>query len=115
MAAGISYFQARGNLDFTQGDPDRQARESARVVNLINSGRLNCSASITLAANAATTVIQDVRLSIQSAILLMPTTAHAAAEIASGNLWIVCAAGTATLNHTNNAQTDRTFTVVLLG
>lgn len=111
--AGITYFNARGSVDITQGDQDRQLRNLADTVNRMNRGQFNCSASLNLTANAATTVIKDARLSIQTAILFMPTTADAAAEVP--NIWVVCAAGTATIHHSNAASVDRTYTIAMIG
>ena len=49
-------------------------------------------------------------------VFLFPKTAHAAAELAAGGCYVsAVAAGTFTLTHANNAQTDRTFAYVCLG
>lgn len=63
--------------------------------------------TVTLTANQATTTLDDARISPEACIVLMPTTANAKAEgipyqTALGD-------GTATLNHANNAQTDRDY------
>jgi hypothetical protein len=88
----------------------------AGALNGVQQGRLNIGASITLTANQATTVISDPRLHTASILLFMPTTANAAAEIGAGGLYVSAqAAGSATVTHANNAQTDRTFRVALLG
>ena len=70
--------------------------------------------SVTLTASSATTTVSDLRAGQDSVILFMPRTANAAAAI--GGLY-VSARGkqTFTLTHANNAQTDRTFSYVVLG
>lgn len=93
---------------------DRQhRRQIAQTMNQMQNGRLNCGGVLTLNANAATTTITDARISLQSAILLAPVTAHAAAELPT--LFTTCANGVATVNHTNNAQTDRVFQAAIVG
>ena len=91
-------------------------RAVASVVNRMNQGKLNCTGSVTLAANQATTTLNDPRLAGGTVILLMPLTANAAAEIGAGTLFVTGRAkGAATLNHANNAQTDRSFDYVVIG
>src|SRR5712664_1006811 len=85
-------------------------REIAERVNGILRGHLNAVSTVTLTANAATTTFADPRLSASSFIAFMPTTANAAAAL--GGLWVSGQTkGACTLNHTNNAQTDRAFSV----
>lgn len=67
--------------------------------------------SVTLTANSATTTLTDPRIGINSAVLLIPTTANAAAEAP----YIAVTAGSCTINHANNAQTDRTFRYAIVG
>ncbi len=74
--------------------------------------------SITLTANAATTVLTfaDGCLSATSILSLFPTTANAAAAIATTyesarNVLL----NTLTLTHANNAQVDKTFRYSLNG
>lgn len=82
------------------------------VIGLMN-GKANNVGSVTLTANTATTVLVDRRGTAQSVYHLMPTTANAKAE---GHPWISARSKqTVTLNHANNAQTDRTYDYVLVG
>lgn len=77
-------------------------------------GKMNCVGDVTLDANSATTTLSDRRIGPESYIGFMPTTANAAAEI--DTLYVTARGdGSCTLNHTNNAQTDRTFTYVVIG
>lgn len=82
-----------------------------RVVDTVNNaqrGKINVTLDVTLAPNTTTTTIIDPRISAFSAILFCPTTANAAAELASGHLFVSARqSGQATLTHTDNAQTDR--------
>ena len=90
------------------------------VVNNIMQGRTNNYGTVTLAANAATTVITFAagRLSSNTTFLLFPTTANAAVDIGAGTLYEsarAVASNTLTLTHANNASVDRTFRYALIG
>ena len=89
-------------------------QDSARVINSLLLGKTNNVSSITLTANSATTTITDPRLTYASFIGLTATTANAA--VATANVYVSARGdGTATLTHTNNAQTDRTFAMLIVG
>ena len=75
-------------------DETQHRREIARSLNLVMSGRDNSSMSLTL--DGATTTVFDPRISVQTAITLMPTSAAAAAALPS--LWIVCTKGEAVIH-----------------
>ena len=95
-------------------DDAEHRRRVAEVLNRAMLGKLNCTGTVTLTASAATTTLNDRRISAQSVILFMPTTANAATEIAT----MYVSARTqysATIAHANNAQTDRTFGYVVIG
>src|SRR5262249_25520693 len=99
-------------LPVTGGD----ARQVAAVVNRLSQGKLNCSGFVTLAFGAASTAVSDPRATAASIVLLMPTTANAAAEMGNGTLYVAARAkGTFTLAHANNAQADRTFGYAVIG
>lgn len=90
--------------------------EARRTVNRILQGKTNNfgQSTLTLTANSATTTLSDVRIGINTVILLQPTTANAAA--ATANVYFGTPGdGTVTVNHANNAQTDRTFKYVVIG
>lgn len=81
-------------------------------------GKIECVAEITLTANAASSVLSDIRISKQSVLAFHPRTANAAAELAAGTMYVTDAnmgSGTATITHANNAQTDRDFRVAIIG
>lgn len=93
-------------------------RQLATKLNQVNQGKFNCTIEVTLKASSTTTTITDVRISPFSVILWMPVTAHAAAEIAAGGLYIpesTMLNGSAVIQHANNAQTDRSFRVGIFG
>lgn len=95
-------------------DEARHRREIAGVLNNALQGKLNNTGSLTLAAGAATTTLTDKRIGANSVILIMPTTAHAAAELAT-LYFTAFVKGSCTVNHANNAQVDRTFKYAVLG
>jgi len=84
-----------------------------KAINRAIAGKLNCTGTVTLTASAASTAITDNNCSAASTVLLQPTTAHAAAELATA--YIVAADGSFTVNHANNGQTDRVFNYAILG
>jgi hypothetical protein len=104
----------------TGADEKEHRRRLAKGINGLLAGKMNAVTTVTLAAGVATTTLTDARITINSFIGLMPTTANAATALATtyisnrmssnGNV-----AGNATITHANNAQTDRTFTVLIIG
>ncbi len=93
-------------------------RLSVEVLNNAMQGKLNNTGQVTLAASVATTTVTDSRIGVDTKLILVPTTANAAAEVGAGGLFQTYPNVTkeqAVLNHANNAQTDRTFRFVLLG
>src|SRR5215472_9338815 len=84
-------------------------RRIAQTVNQLVRGKLNASLGVTLAANSATTTLTDPRIGAFSAVEFVPQTLNAAAELASGNLYVsnlssgaAGAGGSCTINHSNN-------------
>lgn len=91
-------------------------RKIAETANLAMDGKINATGSVTLAANAATTTLSDVRIGRMTKVILVPTTANAAAALATTYMTAPNAnTGAAVINHANNAQTDKTFGYALLG
>lgn len=90
----------------------------ADKINQMNQGKINVTLDITLTASAAHTTVTDPRIGITSNILWTPTSAHAAAEIAAGGMDLdltTLKSGSVNINHANNAQTDRTFRLTIIG
>lgn len=91
-----------------------QLRRIVLAVNNILRGKTNNTGTVTLTANSATSTLTDIRIGINSVILLQPTTANAAGALAT-TYFGTAGDGTVTINHANNAQTDRTFSYTLTG
>lgn len=87
------------------------------LFNQMLSGKLNATyPSFTLDANAAQTTLTDYRIGGSTVVLFVPKTANAAAEIGAGTLILgEPVSGGVNVGHANNAQTDRTFDLVLIG
>lgn len=92
-----------------------------KVTQALNSmlrGHLNTGGLFTLTANAASSTMTDDRLSVDSTVILIPTTANAAAELGNGTLYMSETGrvnGSITITHANNAQTDRTYRICIIG
>lgn len=87
-------------------------RTIVAVIRALIRGGSNATGMFTLAANQSTTVVTDVNCQNGRHVWFSPATAHAAAEIAAGGMYIAAAdivAGQFTVHHANNAQADRTF------
>lgn len=78
-------------------------------------GKFDCTKSVTLTIGAASTTVSDYRFSPQSFVWGMPTTANASAEIGAGTIYFTPTDGSCLIMHANNANADRTFTLVILG
>lgn len=87
----------------------------ATIIQLVQ-GRNNAVGTVTLTANATTTVVAAVNCATGSAPLLTPLTAHASAEDAAGGRYVsTIANGSFTVTHASNAQTDRTYAWAAIG
>lgn len=92
------------------------AREMARVVNRLNSGKINATTSITLTSGTASSVLTYPLITSESFIDFMPTTANAAAELAAGTMYVGSqTTESATITHANAGSGDRTFRVLIIG
>lgn len=91
------------------------ARKIALVVNEVLAGKSNNGFAVTLAANATETVVERARVTGESRVVLMPTSASGAAALGTGNLWAETAQGRITLHHDSDAATDRTFDAIIVG
>ena len=95
-------------------DEAAHRREIAAVLNGAMQGKLNNTGVLTQTANAATTTLTDPRIGANSVILIMPTTANAAAAL-SVTYFTTFVDGSCVVNHANNAQVDRTFRYGVIG
>src|SRR3990167_2883115 len=90
--------------------------EVAGIVNSLRDGKINSTGTVTLTANAATTTLSDRRIGRTTKVVLVPTTANAAAAFATTYpTYPNASTEAAVINHANNAQTDKTFAYVLHG
>jgi len=110
-----TYSPGRPLVQEDMADADQHRRQIARVVNLAMRGQTNNGLTLTLDPGVATTTITDARISLQTAVLMMPATASAATEIGNGTLWVVPVAGSAVVHHANSGVADRVFAVALVG
>jgi hypothetical protein len=95
---------------------EKDLKKFALAIQQLGEGRSNAVGSLTLAASATSTTVAARNCGAGSVVLLSPRTAHAAAELAAGTLYVgAVALGSFTLAHANNAQTDRSFGYVCLG
>lgn len=102
---------------FTGNVPSWIQRAYTVIDNLLL-GKTNNVTTLTLTANAASTTLTDPRISFQSVITLVATTANAAAELGNGTIYQLTAGrvnGSRVFTHNNNAQVDRTFDVTIVG
>ena len=106
---------SRPRVPLTSSAEATHRQQIASRVNAILSGQIDATLQVNLAPSVAVTVISDGRISVQTCAVAAPLTAHAAAEVAAGGLWWVPTAGTLTIHHANNAQTDRSFMFALIG
>ena len=86
---------------------------STSLNNTIN-GKLNSTGSITLTASATSTTLTDARISGNSVILFMPTTANG--RTALNTLHVSARAdGSATLTHASSGNTDQNLSYCVIG
>ena len=70
--------------------------------------------TLTLTANSATTTYNNIHITDNSKVYLFPTTTKAAVDMGSATgVWVTVVAGTATINHPNNAETTKTFNYLI--
>jgi hypothetical protein len=93
---------------------EKDLRKFAIAIQAALNGRSNAGGSVTLTASAGSTTVSAPNCSQQSKVLLFPTTANAAAALATTYISAV-ARGSFTITHANNAQADKTFFYVCLG
>lgn len=93
---------------------EKDLTKFAFALNQLAEGRSNAVGTCTLTANAASTAVTAINCGSGSVVLLMPKTANAAAALATTYIATV-SAGSFTITHANNAQSDKTFGYVCLG
>lgn len=93
-------------------------KDIADIITAMQRGRHNNVGTVTLTANSATTTLTDARIAADSAVIIVPTTANASAEIGNGTIFISESNrvnGSIVITHANNAQADRTYRFAIMG
>lgn len=98
---------------FWEGPDEEQIRKITLIQREMLAGKTNNYFDVTLAANASETIIDRERVNIDSKVSLTPTSATAAAALAS--LWVSVSFGRITIHHDSNAATDRIFACTVIG
>ncbi len=101
-------------VPFRHHSVEEWLRIVAEAVRGIQEGKIGSNSTVTLAASAGTTVVTDRRVGKDSVILFMPTTANAVAETMYVSA-IAPRSNQFTITHTNNSQTDRSYSYIVLG
>ncbi len=77
-------------------------------------GQTRNKGTVTLAAGATSTTVQDARYQSGQEVQLFPKTAHAAAVVASTYI-SAQNAGNFVITHSNTADVDKTFSYIFIG
>lgn len=90
-------------------------REISQAIKDLTEGRSNAVGTVTLTAGATSTVVSKQTINANAGVFLSPTTANAAAALATTYVNVTAGGGSFTITHANNAQTDRTFVYLVNG
>lgn len=93
-------------------------QDALRAISQLGAGRSNAVGTVTLTASVTSTTVLDQNCATGSTIVPVQATAHAAAEIGNGTLFIPVATivnGSFVIQHASNTQTDRTFRYAIYG
>jgi hypothetical protein len=94
----------------TISQDERDMSKIVFTVRQLADGRNNSVGIFTLTANAGSTTVTATNCGAGSSVHYSPTTAHAAAELAAGTMFVgTVSNGSFVVTHANNAQADRTF------
>lgn len=94
---------------------DRDLAKLVAVIIQLTQGKNNSAGKVTLRAGNVTTVVDAPNCAEDSAPLLVPLSANAAAEIGNGTLYVTPGRAQFTITHANNGQIDRSFAWAALG
>lgn len=89
-----------------------RSRDIAEHAAALNKLTQNRNGEVTLTASVTSTTVEDPTVTPNSILSFDPLTAHAAAELAAGTMFVALAdraRGSFVITHANSAQTDRTF------
>jgi hypothetical protein len=101
------------NAPLDDVDERKHRRALATTLRGAMRGKINAGLQVTLTPSATTSIIEDARITLQSAILMSPLTAHGAADMNS--MWFQPVNGSVVINHASNTNADRTFNMVIIG
>jgi hypothetical protein len=91
-------------------------RDALQAIQQLSAGRSNAFGTVTLAVSATSTTVTDRNCASGTVPILTPTTANAAAALATTYLPKASIVnGSFVIQHANNAQADRTFVYALHG
>lgn len=97
-------------------DEKKHRRILAQAVAGLRNGRTNNVLDVTVDANAAATTVTDARIGVNTVAVAIPTTVNAeAASIWPYRDFSSPVNGSMSLIHTNDANTDKTYKVLLFG
>lgn len=103
---------------YVPGISETDLKKIILALQQLAAGRSNATGTVTLAQNAATTVVttRTGTCFSTSVPILIPTTANAATEFGAGS-WYISSVGvdTFTITHVNSATASRTFSYVIVG
>lgn len=102
------------NLVALNGEQTAHRYTLATAINQLLKGRSNNTGQVTLTPGATTTTVVDNQFNSDMVPLLMPTTANAAAALATTYV-SARSKGSFTLTHANTGSADRTFLYVRWG
>lgn len=108
----VSTFQAPPQ---DQEDERKHRRSLAQAIHRLLGGRSNNVLEVTLEANQAYTDVTDSRIGVNSVAICVPTTANAAAIQTPYRDYTNAVNGSMRLVHASDANTDKSFKVVLVG
>lgn len=103
---------------YVPGLEEKDLKKIITAIQQLSAGRSNAVGVVTLTASASSTTVVDGNCAAGSVPILIPTTAHAAAEDGNGTRFIPIATitnGSFVIDHANNTQADRTYLYALFG
>lgn len=97
-------------------DQRKLSREQSRAIEGLLFGRSNNVLDVTCTANSGTTTVTDRRIGVNTVLVAVPTTANAeAAAIWPYRDFSAPVNGSASLIHTNDANADKTYKLIMVG
>ncbi len=96
-------------------DQDQHNRIIVAAIRRILLGKQNNVLDVTLDANQTSTSVTDARIGVHSVAICVPTTANASGIAVPYRDFSSPVNGSMSLIHANDADTDKTFKVILIG